>query len=108
MKSSKLPFPTITIFLVVFLLASCGAPPATPSAGEVETVVALTLASLTESAPTSTREAEPPVVESPTGEASPASAPSESPTILFVQTAAQNVNLRVGPGTLFQVSRVLA
>lgn len=104
MKLSKFTFPTITIFLVLVLLASCGAPPAMPSASEVETVVALTFAALTESAPTSTREAEPSVGESPTAEITP----PESPTILFVQTTAQNVNLRVGPGTLFQVSRVLA
>ena len=98
------------MFLALTLLASCGAPPATPSAGEVETVVALTFASLTESAPSSTREAEPPVVENPTRAASPTavSIPSESTTILIVQTTAQNVNLRVGPGTLFEVSRVLA
>ena len=91
---------------IVIILAACGGTAPTLTAGEVQTVVALTFAGMTESSPTSTPEAPANVapslvvVESPTAELPPAT--------FNVQTTAQNVNLRTGPGTLFQVSRVLA
>lgn len=88
--------------LFVFSLACSGGvtvltPPSVQ--GEVETVVASTLSALTAFAPTRT-----PV---------PTSTPSVTPTErsfgeVYVYTSAENVNLRVQPGMLFQVSRVLA
>ncbi|HLA06208.1 MAG TPA: SH3 domain-containing protein [Anaerolineales bacterium] len=99
------------ICLIITLLSACIGSVATPSPSEVETVVALTFAAITGADPTTSPEAAPSAgvitftaIPSPTS----GSIPSNPPTILNVQTAVQNVNLRVGPGTLFQVSRVLA
>lgn len=86
-------------FILFLLLSSaCGrVAVATPSVpGQLETVVASTISALTMLAPVST-----PVATQP------APIPSAS-SQYFVYTAVDNVNLRVGPGTLFKVSRVLA
>ncbi len=90
--------------LTSLLIASCGAPAETPSPGEVQTVVAVTFAAMTDSAATPTVNAT---------SATPTSEPQLTPgnqvaNTYFVQTTAQNVNLRVGPGMLFKVSRVMA
>lgn len=90
--------------LTSILIASCGAPAETASPGEVQTVVAVTIAAMTRSAPT-------PTMNAPTE--MPPPQPQQTPTEpvfkpYSVQTIVQNVNLRVGPGTLFKVSRVMA
>jgi SH3-like domain-containing protein len=86
-------------FAIAVLIASCTSAAPTPSAGEVQTVVAVTFAAMTLAAPTHT-----PSPPSPTERDEPA--PVFVP--YKVRIVAQNVNLRIGPGRLFQVSRVLA
>lgn len=73
----------------------------TPSYPNVETLVSGTLVVLTENAPTATKTSLP--ADTPV----PASATPEDFGDVYVFTAVQNVNLRVNPGLLFQVSRVL-
>jgi uncharacterized protein YraI len=88
----------IRLFAIAVCTVACSAQPATPLPGEVETVVAVTFAAMTESAPATN--------------ATPAATATEVPTAVFVpytaQTITENVNLRLGPGTLFRVSRVMA
>lgn len=96
--------PTLSLFcLAPIVLAACAAEP-TASPGEVETVVAVTFAAMTESAPTSAPEATFTTIPSPTL----VSENTPETTTFFARTSAQNVNLRVGPGELFKVSRVMA
>ncbi len=72
-----------------------------PIPGEVETVVASTLVALTASAPA--------VTNTPTNTSAPSATPTEEIFgEVYVYTSVENVNLRVQPGMLFQVSRVLA
>jgi uncharacterized protein YraI len=73
----------------------------TPSYPNVETLVSGTLVVLTENAPTATK------TSLPTDTPVPASATPEEFGEVYVYTAVENVNLRVNPGLLFQVSRVL-
>jgi len=101
-KQKRFGWAGVVSLLFVFSLACSGGvtiltPP--PDQGEVETVVASTLAALTASAPTHTR--------IPT-QISPATLTEEKFGEVYVLTIVDNVNLRVQPGTLFQVSRVLA
>jgi len=94
----------VVVLFFTFSLACSGGvtiltPP--PSSGEVETVVASTLLALTASAPTRT--------SVPTNTDVPSATPTEEVFgEVYVYTAVDNVNLRVQPGMLFQVSRVLA
>lgn len=73
----------------------------TPSHPNVETLVSGTLVVLTENAPTATK------TSIPTATSIPASATPEEFEQVYGYTAVQNANLRVNPGLLFQVSRVL-
>jgi hypothetical protein len=73
----------------------------TPSYPNVETLVSGTLVVLTEHAPTATK------TSLPTDTPVAASATPEEFGEVYVYTAVENVNLRVNPGLLFQVSRVL-
>lgn len=97
--TAKAFFHVIRLFMIGTWLAACTPASPTPTAGEVQTVVAVTFAAMTVSAPTNT--STPPL---PTRTDIPPAA-FES---YVVRTSAQNVNLRVGPGTLFKVSRVMA
>jgi hypothetical protein len=103
MNKQKRSGPVFGIALLLVFSLACGGsmtvltPP--PIQGEVETVVASTLAALTMSAPTRT--------------SVPTNTPFMTPTEesfgeVYVYTSVENANLRVQPGMLFQVSRVLA
>jgi hypothetical protein len=89
------------LFLATVLVTGCGAAPTLPAADVLSTIVAGTLTAVPPSvqAPTST-----PVAA--TSEPAPTSTP-ETSGIRYVYTRVDNVNLRVQPGTLFKVSRVL-
>lgn len=86
------------LFSIAAWIIACTPSAATPAAGEVQTVVAVTFAAMTVSAPTKTSPAPSATVEPTTEVFVP----------YLVHTSVQNVNLRMGPGTLFQVSRVMA
>lgn len=73
----------------------------TPSYPNVETLVSGTLEVLTENAPTAVK------TSVPTATSVPVSVTPEEFGEVYVYTAVENVNLRVNPGLLFQVSRVL-
>lgn len=98
MNTRKAIINAIKWFSIAAWIAACAPAAPTPAAGEVQTVVAVTFAAMTASAPTPT--------------SLPPTATEERPSEVFkpyqVQTIAQNVNLRLGPGTLFKVSRVMA
>jgi len=95
--------PTLSLLcLFPIVLTACAPAEPTASPGDVETVVAATFAAMTESAPTSAPEATFTAIASLTPPNTP------EPTTFFARTNAQNVNLRVGPGSLFKVSRVMA
>ncbi len=97
---------TFSLFsLASILVASCAPAAPTTTAGDVQTVVAVTFAAMSESAPTSAPEATFTAIPSPT---LVASSTPPSPTTFTARTSAQNVSLRVGPGSLFKVSRVMA
>ena len=93
------------LLIASILIASCGGAAVPPSQGEVQTVVAVTFAAMTESAPTSGMEPNAAATFTLVPELTPGKQVANQ---YFVQTTAQNVNLRVGPGTLFKVSRVMA
>lgn len=89
--------------LASIFFASCAPAEPTASPSDVETVVAVTFAAMTGSAPTSAPEATFTPIPTPTVVAT-----NTSSTTFTARTSAQNVNLRVGPGALFKVSRVMA
>ncbi len=92
--------------LASILIAACAPAVSTASPGEVETIVAVTFAAMTASAPTSAPEVLPLIVTvTPEPQLTP---DKQFANTHFIQTTAQNVNLRVGPGRLFQVRGVLA
>ncbi|HMS00462.1 MAG TPA: SH3 domain-containing protein [Anaerolineales bacterium] len=96
-------FPTLSLLcLFPIVLAACAPAESTASPDGLKTVVAATFAAMTESAPTSAPEATFTAIASPAPENTP------EPASFFALTNAQNVNLRVGPGSLFKVSRVMA
>jgi hypothetical protein len=97
MKIRRIAFLAIVYLSIAAWSVACSPAVPTPPAGEVETVVAVTFAAMTASAPTNTLTA-------------PIAATGIPPAVFVpysVRTSAQNVNLRVGPGTLFKVSRVM-
>ena len=105
MKTQKRFGGLFVVLLFFFFSLACSGevalltPP--PVQGQVETIVASTLVALTSSAPAKTS------VPTKTN------VPSVTPTgevfgEVYVYTIVENVNLRVQPGMLFQVSRVLA
>ena len=102
MKKQKwfVPAFVASVLLIVSLACSGGVTVLTPTIpGEVETVVASTLVALTASAKTSV----------PSNTSEPSATPTEEVFgEVYVYTSVENVNLRVQPGMLFQVSRVLA
>jgi hypothetical protein len=105
MKIPSILRTSIFLFLVIILGAGCFALPAAPSPDKLGTVVAQTLTSMPVIPPQV--EATPlPVTFTPI--AVPASFTPEAVGTHYVYTSAQNVNLRVNPGRLFKVSRVLA
>jgi uncharacterized protein YraI len=73
----------------------------TPIPPNVETVVAATVSAYTQNAPQATS------TKQPAATSVPASPTAEEFREIYVYTNVDNVNLRVNPGTLFQVSRVL-
>jgi hypothetical protein len=85
---------TTMIFLFLLLTTACGPAPAGPAPDLVSTVVAGTLTAQ----PSATFTSIPSFTPEP-----PSTRPPD-----FVTTTAANVNLRVGPGNLFKVSRVMA
>lgn len=104
MKTSKSIRAAFGLFLIAVWIAACTPSAPTPPVGEVQTVVAVTFAAMTvQSASTTISE-----TEAATAEAAPSQTPPASFTPYTVRTSAENVNLRMGPGTLFKVSRVLA
>ena len=96
-----------SIFTFIFLIAAslaCSSQVSvyeTPIPPNVETVVAVTFAAYTQNAPQATS-TKPPIATS-----LPASPTAEEFGEVYVYTFVENVNLRVNPGLLFQVSRVL-
>ena len=92
------------LLLVLILTIACAIAPSTvePAPGQLETIVAATLAAHTASALKVTLTTVPALI-TPIASVTP-----ESTGELFVYTSSENVNLRVMPGMLFQVSRVLA
>ncbi len=87
-------FRFVTTFLLIFLTTACGPTPAGPTPDLVSTIVAGTLT------------AQPPVTFTSIPSLTPQPAPTRPPD--YVTTTTANVNLRVGPGNLFKVSRVMA
>lgn len=89
------------LLLVLVLLTGCNAAPSAPTADMLGTIVAQTLTAIP---PT-------PVVPAATLEvavsALPATLAPESSAIHYVYTQVDNLNLRVQPGALFKVSRVM-
>jgi len=96
------PIFVMSVVLCFSLACSGGVTVLTPPIpGEVETVVASTLVALTTSAPA--------VTSLPTNTSASSATPTEEAFgEVYVYTSVENVNLRVQPGMLFQVSRVLA
>lgn len=76
----------------------------TPVPPNIETVVAATFAAFTQNAPPTTSTKAP----TATSTSVPISPTAEEFGEVYVYTIADNVNLRVSPGMLFQVSRVLS
>lgn len=96
------PFKFIVLFMLCALITACSVPPSISREDQLATIVASTLTAQ-------------PVVFTPI----PTLTPTSLPTVIvdpivtasgkyYIFTRAQNVNLRVQPGTLFQVSRVMA
>ena len=85
------------LFAIAVCISACSPQPATPLPGEVETVVAVTFAAMTHPSPP----ADAPEPTATTGTSTDEFVP------YTVRTITQNVNLRLGPGTLFRVSRVM-
>jgi uncharacterized protein YraI len=98
MKIRKQAFNGIACLWIAASVVACTPVAATPPASEVETVVAVTFAAMTASATKKTLPAPIATTE----------IPLEAFVSYRVRTSVQNVNLRVGPGTLFKVSRVMA
>lgn len=93
---------SFTLIILCALIVACGAPSSIPKEDQLATVVASTLTAMPvvfTPIPTFTATSAPPIAVTPVITAS-------GPYYIF--TRAQNVNLRVQPGTLFQVSRVMA
>jgi uncharacterized protein YraI len=104
MNIKKIVRPAIVFCTIAAWITACTPSAQTPSAGEVQTVVAVTFAAMTvQSASTTAIETPSAATEAPTTEVTAAAF-----TPYVVRTSAQNVNLRLGPGTLFKVSRVMA
>jgi hypothetical protein len=103
-KTSFLQF-CLALLLPAALTAGCGTAPALSDADLLSTVVALTLTAVPPAAPQ-------PTAGLPSTPESTVSAPTETsvpetPGIRYVYTQDDNVNLRIQPGTLFKVSRVM-
>lgn len=98
MHVRKIILRAIRLFSIAVCVSACSPQPATPLPGEVETVVAVTFAAMTKSSVA-------------TGAPGPTATPVTSTDEFVpytVKTIVQNVNLRLGPGMLFRVSRVMA
>ena len=106
MKKSSLLRTAFFLLLVSILVANCSAAPSASTVDVLGTIVASTLTAFP---PTLTptlqiSSAATPVV---TTSASPATFTPSSSAIHYVYTQVDNLNLRVQPGTLFKVSRVM-
>jgi len=102
-QNMKKYFTILTPFLsVAFFLAGCTGSTAVSTPDQLATIVAKTLTAVAVNVP--------PILTTPETAAPPAASTStaESAGIRYVYTQADNVNLRVNPGRLFKVSRVLA
>lgn len=99
---------SITFFVFVSLILSgcgvLGTPAPTPD--KLATIVAATLTSIPPASSTPEAATSEPFMLTPTP--SLVTSTPEAAGTRYVYTSAQNVNLRIGPGRLFQVSRVLA
>jgi len=96
-------FPVLILLLAVLACGVTGTPAPTPD--KLGTVVAETLTSM----PVIPTQAElPPIPATFTPISPPASSTPDAVGARYIYTQAQNVNLRVNPGRLFKVSRVLA
>lgn len=95
-----------SLLLVMILVSGCAAAPTVSDADLLSTVVAQTLTAVPPTAP-------PPIlVPSQVATEEPVTVPEtpstpEAAGVRYVYTDADNVNLRVQPGTLFKVSRVM-
>lgn len=97
----------IVLVLLVFVSLACSSEITffeTPQSPSVETLVAGTLTILTKAAP----EVTPTSTYPPTKTPIPASPTMEPFGEVYIYTIVDNANLRVKPGMLFQVSRVMA
>lgn len=97
--------PFFALLLLVALSLACSTEVTvyeTPSSPGLETVIAETLAAMTQTAPAAT------ATFVPTATPPPGSPTPEKFGEVYVYTLVANVNLRTNPGTLFQVSRVMA
>lgn len=106
MKKSSLLRTSFFLLLVTALVTGCGAAPSAPTVDLLGTIVASTLTAFppTPTPIKPTLSAETPVAET---SAPPATFTPESSTIHYVYAQVDNLNLRVQPGTLFKVSRVM-
>ena len=99
----------LSALIIVFALTGCGAiATASPTPDVLATVVAQTLTSIPVNIEP-VASATPPAAATFTPIALPATpTPAIAASARYVVTSAENVNLRVNPGRLFKVSRVLA
>ena len=95
-----------SLLLVTILAVGCASAPTVSDADLLSTVVAQTLTAVPPTVPPPTLAPSQIVTEEPATVLA-ATATSEAAGVRFVYTDADNVNLRVLPGTLFKVSRVM-
>jgi hypothetical protein len=96
-----------SLLLVTMLAAGCTASPAMSDADLLSTVVAQTLTAVPPTVPPPPTTSLPQIVTAEPATVPAATSAPETPGIRYVYTDADNVNLRVHPGTLFKVSRVM-
>jgi len=101
---------TLSILIILLLLgAACTPPPTISKDDQLATIVARTLTAQPVFTPIPTFTATPVPISTATSiptDASPPVVTASGP--VYVNTSAQNVNLRTQPGTLFPVSRVMS
>ena len=109
MKKFSLLRTAFFLLLATALVAGCSAAPSAPTADLLGTIVAQTLTAVppTLTPTTETDFAATPALATSALPAAIATFTPESTTIHYVYTQVDNLNLRVQPGTLFKVSRVM-
>jgi len=106
MKPSSTLQVCLSLLLVTILAVGCASTPPVSDADLLSTVVAQTLTAVPPTVPPPTLAPSQAVTEEP-ATVPAATATPEAVGVRYVYTDADNVNLRVLPGTLFKVSRVM-